>query len=99
MYGKPNNGFVIDAPGFTRFSRDGTNLESTTTYSRSCVWMTVSVSGTSLYSGPSLRVFCPALGDESASGTPTTGAVSLLLNALVICFRFQMVPEFLRSAG
>ncbi|KAK5615609.1 hypothetical protein CRENBAI_024660 [Crenichthys baileyi] len=31
--------------------------------------------------GPSSKICCPALGDESASRTPTTGAVSPLLNA------------------
>ncbi|KAK5623077.1 hypothetical protein CRENBAI_020388, partial [Crenichthys baileyi] len=56
-------------------------LESTTTYSRSCVWMTFNFSGTSVYPGPSSKICCPALGDESASGAPTTGAISPLLNA------------------
>ncbi|KAK5618704.1 hypothetical protein CRENBAI_013498 [Crenichthys baileyi] len=70
-----------DVSGFTRFFRDETSLESTTTYSRSCVLMTVAFSGTSIYPKPSLRTCCPALGDESAFGTRTAGAVSLLQNA------------------
>ncbi|KAK5606149.1 hypothetical protein CRENBAI_026304 [Crenichthys baileyi] len=43
--------------------------------------MMVDFSGTSVYPGPSSKICCPALGDESASRTPTTGAVSPLLNA------------------
>ncbi|MED6268335.1 hypothetical protein CHARACLAT_021323 [Characodon lateralis] len=33
----PNNATFVDVSGFTKFSRDGTNLESTTTYSRRSV--------------------------------------------------------------
>ncbi|MEQ2311843.1 hypothetical protein AMECASPLE_024679 [Ameca splendens] len=36
-------------------TRDGTSLESTTTYSRSSIWITVAFSGTSVYPGPSSR--------------------------------------------
>ncbi|MED6264889.1 hypothetical protein CHARACLAT_019779 [Characodon lateralis] len=35
--------------------------------------MMVDFSGTSVYPGPNSKICCPALGDESASGTPTTG--------------------------
>ncbi|MEQ2293467.1 hypothetical protein AMECASPLE_033725 [Ameca splendens] len=80
IYGKLNNAAVIDVSGFTKFSRDGTSLESTTTYSRSSVWMMVAFSGTSIYPGPSLTTCCSTLGDESDSRTPT-GAVSPLQNA------------------
>ncbi|MEQ2280358.1 hypothetical protein AMECASPLE_018872, partial [Ameca splendens] len=69
----PKNAADVNVPGFTRFFRDGNSSEITTTYSRSCVWMTVDFSGTSVYPGPSSKICCPALGDESASGTPTTG--------------------------
>ncbi|MED6269437.1 hypothetical protein CHARACLAT_033151 [Characodon lateralis] len=79
--GGPKKAADVDVPGFTRFFRDGNSSESTTTYSRSCVCMTIDFSGTSVYPGPSSKICCPVLGDESASGTPTTGAVSLLLNA------------------
>ncbi|MEQ2303770.1 hypothetical protein AMECASPLE_020272, partial [Ameca splendens] len=75
---EPKNAADVDVPGFTRFFRDGNSSESTTTYSRSCVWMTVDFSGTSVYPGPSSKICCPALGDESASGTPTTGAVPVV---------------------
>ncbi|MED6256158.1 hypothetical protein ATANTOWER_020896 [Ataeniobius toweri] len=78
---EPKNADNVNVPGFTRFFRDRNSSEITTTYSRSCVWMTVDFSGTSIYPGPSSKICCPALGDESASGTPTTGAVSPLLNA------------------
>ncbi|MED6281359.1 hypothetical protein CHARACLAT_020555 [Characodon lateralis] len=44
---------------------------------------------TSVYAGPSLRTSCPALGDESASGTPTTGAISPLQNACPSVFVFD----------
>ncbi|MEQ2285242.1 hypothetical protein AMECASPLE_029795 [Ameca splendens] len=76
---KSNNS--VDVSGFTRFSRDGTSLQCPTTYSRSCVCMMVAFSDTSVYAGPSLRTGYPALGDESASGTTTTGAISPLQNA------------------
>ncbi|MED6293285.1 hypothetical protein CHARACLAT_009106 [Characodon lateralis] len=79
--GEPKNAADVNVPGFTRFFRDGNSSEITTTYSRNCVKMTVDFSGTSIYPGPSSKICCPALGDELASGTPTTGAVSPLLNA------------------
>ncbi|MED6237667.1 hypothetical protein ATANTOWER_030961 [Ataeniobius toweri] len=44
---EPKNAANVDVPGFTRFFRDGNSSESTTTYSRSCVWMMVDFSGTS----------------------------------------------------
>ncbi|MEQ2310269.1 hypothetical protein AMECASPLE_007121, partial [Ameca splendens] len=72
-YVEPKNAAGVNVPGFTRFFRDGNSSEITTTYSRSCVWMTVDFSGTSVYPGPSSKICCPTLGDESASGTPTTG--------------------------
>ncbi|MED6242670.1 hypothetical protein ATANTOWER_008094 [Ataeniobius toweri] len=75
IYGKPNNAAGVNIPGFTR---DGTSLESTTNYSRSSIWITVAHSGTSIYPGTSLRTCCPVLGDDLASGTPTTAAVSPL---------------------
>ncbi|MEQ2242550.1 hypothetical protein ILYODFUR_036952 [Ilyodon furcidens] len=82
IYGKLNNAAGVDVSGFIR---DGTSLESTITYSRSSVWITVAFSSISVYPGPSLRTCCPALG-ESASGTPTTGAVSPLQNACLSVF-------------
>ncbi|MEQ2313033.1 hypothetical protein AMECASPLE_037453 [Ameca splendens] len=42
--------------------------------------MMVDFSGTSIYPGPSSKICSPVLRDESASGTPTTGAVFPLLN-------------------
>ncbi|MEQ2285260.1 hypothetical protein AMECASPLE_029975 [Ameca splendens] len=63
---------LLYVKGFNIFFRDGNSSEITTTYSRSCVWMTVDFSGTSVYPGPSSKICCPALGDESASGTTTT---------------------------
>ncbi|MEQ2282985.1 hypothetical protein AMECASPLE_006448, partial [Ameca splendens] len=66
IYGKPNNAAGVEVPGFTR---DGTSLESTATYSSSSVRIMVTFSCTSVYPGPSLRTCCPTLGDESASGT------------------------------
>ncbi|KAK5613499.1 hypothetical protein CRENBAI_020922 [Crenichthys baileyi] len=81
IYGKPNSGAAVNIFGFTGIPRDGTSLESTNTYSRSSIWMTVAFSCTSAYPGPSLRTCCSASGDESVSGTATTGAVSPLQNA------------------
>ncbi|MEQ2249464.1 hypothetical protein ILYODFUR_029530 [Ilyodon furcidens] len=78
---KTKNAAVIGVSGFTKFSRDETSLESTTNYSRSSAWMMVTFSGIFAYLGPSLRTSCSALGDISAPGTPTPGAVSPLQNA------------------
>ncbi|MED6280911.1 ATP-dependent RNA helicase A [Characodon lateralis] len=75
------------------FFRDGNSWEINTTYSRSCVWMTVDFSGTSVYPGPSSKICCPALGDELASRTPTTGAVSPLLNACPSVFGKVQISE------
>ncbi|KAK5610128.1 hypothetical protein CRENBAI_011040 [Crenichthys baileyi] len=60
---------------------------------RSCV----DFSSTSVYPGPSSKICCPVLGDESASGTPTTGAVSPLLNACPSVFGFPYESEERRS--
>ncbi|KAK5615508.1 hypothetical protein CRENBAI_026428 [Crenichthys baileyi] len=83
---RSNNAASVTIPGFTRYSRDGASLECTTTFSRSSIWMTFAFSGTSVYPGPSLRTCCPALGDESASGTPTAGAADRLPTCLRISF-------------
>ncbi|MED6245818.1 hypothetical protein ATANTOWER_008618 [Ataeniobius toweri] len=88
---KPNKATSVAIPGF---SRDGTSLESTTTYSRGSIWITVAFSGTSVYPGTSLRPCCPALGDESASGTPSTG----LRRARGCCYRGDVNSGKLRPA-
>ncbi|MED6243059.1 hypothetical protein ATANTOWER_014316 [Ataeniobius toweri] len=68
--------------------------------------MTVDFSDTSVYPGPSSKICCPALGDESASGTPTTGTISPLLNACPSVFsdnrgyyRWKKDWEYLQKQG
>ncbi|KAK5611945.1 hypothetical protein CRENBAI_006305 [Crenichthys baileyi] len=58
----------VEYTEFTRFFRDGNSSESTTTYSRSSVWMMVDFSGTSVYPGT------PTTGDRiEASSKADTG--------------------------
>ncbi|MEQ2280716.1 hypothetical protein AMECASPLE_022767 [Ameca splendens] len=53
----------------------------------SCQWYFL------VHPGPNLRTCCPALEDESASGTPTTGIVSSLQNTCPFVFEQIQNPD------
>ncbi|XP_039458961.1 uncharacterized protein LOC120434720 [Oreochromis aureus] len=56
---------VLAVPGSIRSSRGVSTLESFTTCSRSCAWMTADSSDITVFHSPSLRTCCPASVRES----------------------------------
>ncbi|MEQ2248595.1 hypothetical protein ILYODFUR_020635 [Ilyodon furcidens] len=90
IYGKPNHSAGIKDPGFTR---DGTSLESTTTYSRSSIWIMVAFSGTSIFSRTKFEDLLFRVGGPISLWGTNYKRCILTAERLFICLQQMMTPD------